>query len=626
MKRELIYDLDSDESSASFEGLDSVEKAQSKYHVSVSSFARNILAKFKDKTYAALPPHNDSIRLVTLLPGKGESKVQCSLTAVRLSDNPKYEALSYTWGDPKFPRRSISLDGDNFVVRDNLWWALVYLRHPTEPRVLWIDAISIDQKNISERNSQVKLMGLIFSQASSVVIWLGRATTGSRLSMALLNEVASSSGSTDESVLKMITSRPGVERKLRRLFHLRLYWTRQWILQEAILAKDITIHCGGDTLPWEAFQTAVERIKSLSLYIKSSKISIEGFSHGALVRAFDGTFSVLLDTIRSRLQSSSSREIDLRRVIGISQWSKCSVMSDKIYGLLGMLASTIPVDYNKSIFDVYVDALQHLRHPSVRGSADLYDLYTVRFSRLLQRLLKGPVANPGSTVSCFMVQGLIGGEILGLADLSTSYDSQEARARASDLIIRYSEAMEESKRASLSQLVDKFSFEYNQGSHLSSKPCEPHHFRATLEQEVSNIEVPEVLPRSGNVPVPKTSVETRSPPRLFISTSLKPLIGYAPSSAQTGDLLVRFLMSDTSILIRPSVDGYTFVGRASVPRLPDSSSDLSSETLEIDHDPVSSDPIIVDDLKAYKQRITITLDAETLQFISNYWEFEGMRR
>jgi hypothetical protein len=40
--------------------------------------------------------------------------------------------------------------------------------------VLWIDFISINQTDNSEKNVQVRMMGRIFSAAKKAVIWLGR--------------------------------------------------------------------------------------------------------------------------------------------------------------------------------------------------------------------------------------------------------------------------------------------------------------------------------------------------------------------------------------------------------------------------------------------------------------------
>jgi hypothetical protein len=57
-------------------------------------------------------------------------------------------------------------------VPQNLLWALRVLRSDAE-RVLWVDALCINQKNESEKSHQVKMMGDIYSGAQQVLTWLG---------------------------------------------------------------------------------------------------------------------------------------------------------------------------------------------------------------------------------------------------------------------------------------------------------------------------------------------------------------------------------------------------------------------------------------------------------------------
>lgn len=76
-------------------------------------------------------------------------------------------------------------------MRENLWWALFYLRHASAARVLWVDAICIDQNQILERNAQVKQMGRVYSQAESVLVWLGRPDNESAGALQFLDQLAS---------------------------------------------------------------------------------------------------------------------------------------------------------------------------------------------------------------------------------------------------------------------------------------------------------------------------------------------------------------------------------------------------------------------------------------------------
>jgi hypothetical protein len=95
------------------------------------------------------------------------------LTYSHLGQSPNFEALSYTWGKARPPpatEQNIVLNSQIFPVFENLFAALQRLRHLSKARVLWIDAICINQKDIQERQEQVLLMRQIYEQAQQVVV------------------------------------------------------------------------------------------------------------------------------------------------------------------------------------------------------------------------------------------------------------------------------------------------------------------------------------------------------------------------------------------------------------------------------------------------------------------------
>lgn len=98
--------------------------------------------------YTTLDNNRRQIRLASILPGRWSEDVSCTLTVVSLSDKPRprYEALSYTWGDlsDKVP---IYLEGSFFPVTKNLHLALRRLRHVDKPRRMWVDALCINQSD-----------------------------------------------------------------------------------------------------------------------------------------------------------------------------------------------------------------------------------------------------------------------------------------------------------------------------------------------------------------------------------------------------------------------------------------------------------------------------------------------
>jgi hypothetical protein len=63
--------------------------------------------------------NSGEIRLLHVQPRSSVEGVNCTVELVKLSSNPEYEALSYTWG-PKNNPQSIMINGDTFEVRENL--------------------------------------------------------------------------------------------------------------------------------------------------------------------------------------------------------------------------------------------------------------------------------------------------------------------------------------------------------------------------------------------------------------------------------------------------------------------------------------------------------------------------
>lgn len=122
--------------------------------------------------YDILDLEGDAIRLLELLPGVGNERVQCRLLVSPDTASLPYEALSYVWGNPK-SQSSITINGAPYQITPNLHSALQCLRLKESPRILWTDALCINQSNKAEKAIQVARMGDIYKFADRVVIHLG---------------------------------------------------------------------------------------------------------------------------------------------------------------------------------------------------------------------------------------------------------------------------------------------------------------------------------------------------------------------------------------------------------------------------------------------------------------------
>jgi hypothetical protein len=100
-----------------------------------------------------------------------------------------YEAISYVWGNATKPRTiKIGRDSAEQVVTENCYGVLRQVRYPMDERLVWIDALCINQSDDEEKTEQVRRMGEVYAQAKQVIVYLGRADASKRAFLGLINE------------------------------------------------------------------------------------------------------------------------------------------------------------------------------------------------------------------------------------------------------------------------------------------------------------------------------------------------------------------------------------------------------------------------------------------------------
>lgn len=196
--------------------------------------------KARNALYQPLDTSRLQLRLLSLSPGEFNDPICAALNVVSLNDDPKYEALSYVWGQDSAPKPIIIRQTD-ISITQNLDTALRHLRHRYLSRSLWVDAICIDQKTKSEREDQVKFMNRIYQCASRVLIWLGPSADGSDIAMRGIENLDKQYWQTYEFAAQFmeILYRP--------------WFTRIWVVQEFILGKNPRVGCGTFWVHWTSF-------------------------------------------------------------------------------------------------------------------------------------------------------------------------------------------------------------------------------------------------------------------------------------------------------------------------------------------------------------------------------------
>lgn len=161
--------------------------------------------------YTYSPLGQDEIRLIKLHSNAGTEALHCDLIHHKLTDNLKYDTISYAWGDAVFDRSLIitpntytcnehreripSAEGDQgkgyLYITSTLYSALqrAQKHRPNQCISIWADAICINQEDVDEKNSQVQLMRRIYESAETTWIDLGEECNGSAMILDIVAHV-----------------------------------------------------------------------------------------------------------------------------------------------------------------------------------------------------------------------------------------------------------------------------------------------------------------------------------------------------------------------------------------------------------------------------------------------------
>lgn len=348
-----------------------------------SANAPELTSAALNTVYTPLDVHNREIRLLTLHYGEAHQDVTITLSVVSLNDKPKYEALSYVWGDSN-NTSTISLDGYDFSVTQNLFKALRSLRQSHTTRIFWVDAICVNQKDILERNSQVSFMKDIYCGCALCIIWLGEEETTTETAMDIIKSMSRGQHlehwfnlpALSFMVLRIYRERPTMaplwnsiidelEDKMASLtlFAVNSWWTRIWTVQEAILPAPgrSIIKCGRHEVGWDTVSRAVANsFHHIGGECCCSPIFI------SLTRRVADHYVNFISSVRNLIYAETALHGDglkLLEALTTQRQRKASDPRDKVYGVLGLCDSqarqNIVVDYNCSIFDCYSSSMMH---------------------------------------------------------------------------------------------------------------------------------------------------------------------------------------------------------------------------------------------------------------------------
>jgi hypothetical protein len=338
--------------------------------------SKHEIAVMATQIYEALPidPAEQYVRTCTLYPGTSDDPLQIELQLCRLgSDDTKYEALSWVWGSSS-NSTTLLYKGQNITVRQNLHDALRTLRYTDRPRILWVDALCINQDDLKERSQQVAIMGSVYSRASGVLIWLGRDTE--QHSVAAFEEIRRCVDVYNLTAGKKYSRKPNDD-ELDRLdvkawnsigaFFKNKWFSRVWVQQEHGLNTNATFYWGTHSISsnevsllydWKIWNSnapyfTMQRLRATSIFGAGATFTLAN------------TFIV------------ASKDISFLRIMSWSRKLVATDPRDYIYGFLGHPSARVALgrqqhlfvapDYSKTIDAIYTDTMKALLQNSHIG-------------------------------------------------------------------------------------------------------------------------------------------------------------------------------------------------------------------------------------------------------------------
>ena len=300
--------------------------------------------------YEHLNVINKEFRVLIIRPGRRSEPIVCDLETRRSehASCPNYEALSYVWGGSPGPR-TITLRGRRVPVTKNLRSALRHLRYREHPRVVWIDALCINQDDLQERSNQVRMMRSIYQFASQVIVWLGPLMRSQTVFIDAIFRHAKDpalhwTAPNHDEGSKVAHATPS---SLLFLFFNNPWWRRIWTVQEAAVATRLIYVCGKIIIPPDTFKKVAEScLHHLGRCCDSSASHVDALELMTRMKTI-----IELERLRGL-----NRRITFLEAFQMNRYREATDPRDMIFGLIGLTSGldNAIIDYDATIQTIYI--------------------------------------------------------------------------------------------------------------------------------------------------------------------------------------------------------------------------------------------------------------------------------
>ncbi|KAI9772731.1 MAG: hypothetical protein M1840_000326 [Geoglossum simile] len=294
------------------------------------------------------------IRLIELLPGAPDDPVVVRLSIQQLEHTQEYDAISYVWGDSQ-NRVPIECNGSTINITLNLEAAFRRIRYQDRSRIVWADAICINQGNIRERSHHVSFMNRIYKLAKKVLLCMGNDPDGGAENIvSLIDEhVSRMSGYASITDMPVLAADDPVfeDARWKSLAALMgcVWFSRAWVLQEAGMAADPRVLYG-------SLEFSYRDLMNLSRWIMRCAPQLQPISGINLLTIHTDWEEWLIDW-----QEKTTFKYTLLDFLSHAKGLQCKSAHDHVYAFLGHPVAQLgdgsgPIirpDYSKPVVEVY---------------------------------------------------------------------------------------------------------------------------------------------------------------------------------------------------------------------------------------------------------------------------------
>jgi hypothetical protein len=272
------------------------------------------------------------------------------------------------WGIPIFDQ-VIHFADKPVTISSSLAAALEHLRSNKHSIFLWIDQVCINQLDIAEKEKQIPLMGLIYTNATNTVIWLGdEDEQDPNLALETMEYVYARLQMSEVTITPNDFARlafpPPDHRSWRAVRQLlqRPWLFRLWTIQEAVLSTNLFVKCGDAVASWDDMAAwcyvwqNCGLLRWLETYDLNDRKAIEA-AYNRRRLPLGGAIVNSLQADRIQSLTLQDKEYLLSSLVR-TRYAQATNPKDKIYGVLGITKSHITPDYSPSrtAWDVYHEA------------------------------------------------------------------------------------------------------------------------------------------------------------------------------------------------------------------------------------------------------------------------------